>query len=696
MAMEKQYVVRDTHTRSITAVGYNPVRREILLGFEDGVIKSWEAESGRLIQTFYEHKGWVTDFIFWTDAKVMFSSANDAQIVAWSSGSVADTINVVLPVYCMAIHLRRQQLMCGSNGGVRVYALDKEKECGHYIKSCILQFSREHTDIVRCILCHESRVYTAGYDQRLVIYESSSYSRNHSLTTVFKNVIHDAGIACMVLAKHNENNIWLLTGSFDKTLKIWSLDGKLIHKLDVFLDTVSGISYIPRIRTVWAAAGTYYAYMFDPKSGDNVSDFIGTFSEQEEEKYHLQIIKFFPEINQVIASSNRSHLLVWKYNPSGCVTTLHCKSQVESLCYTSKIPVLIFSGDQDGAIVKWERMQSNHFMYSKETFTPTDLKMKKKIHVGSKARQLLLEQQQILQELKHQKAQPGGNAKTAKSHYSFSKSATVPNSSHLHPNTAILKMIFVESMDLLLAASEDNNIYVWGFDDTAVEVLQNMNPQEDDLLTEKYAVLLDPDSGLLHKQKKLTDTDSVTNRVAGFILKYVLSEHLSCVTSLVLVSRDHGVDGTFVLSAGWDRRVCLWDLEAGQLKDTCKIDPNSSTFVNELASDEIITDMDFSPENMEFAYSCADKMVYIRKFSTTGSKMTLANTLQGHEAEVTCVRWNHICHKWVTGSDDGTIRIWSSHGMNECEQILSTQGGVTCLCIDKNHGSIVAGVQHQI
>ena len=32
--MEKQYVVRDTHTRSITAVGYNPIRREIVLGCE--------------------------------------------------------------------------------------------------------------------------------------------------------------------------------------------------------------------------------------------------------------------------------------------------------------------------------------------------------------------------------------------------------------------------------------------------------------------------------------------------------------------------------------------------------------------------------------------------------------------------------------------------------------------------------------
>ena len=34
MAMEKQAVIKDTHHRSVTAVGYHPMRREILAGFE--------------------------------------------------------------------------------------------------------------------------------------------------------------------------------------------------------------------------------------------------------------------------------------------------------------------------------------------------------------------------------------------------------------------------------------------------------------------------------------------------------------------------------------------------------------------------------------------------------------------------------------------------------------------------------------
>lgn len=34
MAMELQQVIKDTHNKSITAVGYNPIKHEILAGFE--------------------------------------------------------------------------------------------------------------------------------------------------------------------------------------------------------------------------------------------------------------------------------------------------------------------------------------------------------------------------------------------------------------------------------------------------------------------------------------------------------------------------------------------------------------------------------------------------------------------------------------------------------------------------------------
>ncbi|KAL3866299.1 hypothetical protein ACJMK2_043606 [Sinanodonta woodiana] len=679
----------------------------------NGVIKVWEAEHGKLVQTSHEHKGWITDFLYWHETKLMLSSANDRYIIAWApGGGVHDKVFIGVPVYCMAIIPRRYQLVVGINGGIRVYAIDENKECGHVIGNKILYFAKEHTDIVRCIICTEFRTYSAGYDQKLIIYDNSCTERDdNSLEPLFENnTVHEAGISCLLLAKDSENNTWILTGSFDKSVKIWSADGKNVYTLDKFLSTVSGICYVPRNKTVWVAGGSSYASLYDPKSRENVSDFIGTFQQQEEERYHLQILKFFPELNQVVASTSRRHLIVWKYNPSGCITALKCKSPLESVCYTRKVPILIFSGDSEGAIIKWERMQSNHFMYSKEYFTVSDSKIKKKRRAGSKQLELQLEQEQ---EQKNQQDQnqsdkqedeeesenttrAGNSMKHIKSHYRYNKPFLPPVSTHNHPNTTILKIVFVESLDYILAASEDMNIYVWGFDDQAVEVLQSMKPQDIDSLVTKFSILLDADSELLPQKQKERERDSVTNRVAGFVCKYVFAGHLSCVTSLVVIGKELGCDTTYVLSGGWDRRICLWDLERGKLHDVFRHASGNYHDNVELACDGVIMDMDYSPPNEEFAYASADKMVYIRRFSTNGSKMTLVNTLQGHEGEITCVRWNSISNKWITGSEDGTIRIWSGSGMNECEQILSAQGEVSCICIDKINGAIVAGIQQLI
>ena len=46
----------------------------------------------------------------------------------------------------------------------------------------------------------------------------------------------------------------------------------------------------------------------------------------------------------------------------------------------------------------------------------------------------------------------------------------------------------------------------------------------------------------------LQDDDSVTNRVAGFICKYILGVHDSCVTSLAVIGREHGYDTTYAVS----------------------------------------------------------------------------------------------------------------------------------------------------
>jgi len=44
------------------------------------------------------------------------------------------------------------------------------------------------------------------------------------------------------------------------------------------------------------------------------------------------------------------------------------------------------------------------------------------------------------------------------------------------------------------------------------------------------------------------EEDSVTNRVAGFICKHILSTHSSFVTSLAVIGKEYGYDTTYLVS----------------------------------------------------------------------------------------------------------------------------------------------------
>jgi WD40 repeat protein len=611
-----------------------------------------------------------------------------------AGGGLVDKLQLNEPVFCLTLNTKRKQLICGMHASINVYNLDEEKESGHYINPIVRYVAKEHTDIVPCVACCESRVYSAGYDQQLIIYESVY---NGTLRPLFINsMAHDAGITCLNVIKDYESQIWVVTGSFDKTVRIWSSDGKLVHRLEGFTSSITGLCYVPRCRTMWVTAGTTDAILFDPKSGDNVSNFVGTFQSHKPFKHPLLLLRFFLESNQVVGTTSRRQLMVWKYNPSGCISSLKCQAGMDSITYTKKMPILYFSGDNDGTITKFEQMQSSYFMYSKELMPLSEtLKTKKKRRRDKEKEDLkreILEEEATVQLVAQQ-----SQLMVPKSQYSHNAPLILKPPKRHRSELSILRTVFVEELDLLIAACENGHIYVWGFDDDAVKALKRMEPKKltSRRISKHYKILLSSSSDLL-SQSFIQNDESVTNRVAGFICKHIFSEHQATVTSLAVIGREDGQNGTYLVSGGWDRRLCIWDLEEGVLLDVFHNKSTQNIEAVELACDGVIFDIAFCPGRNEIAYATSDHVVYLRQFSTNGSQMVLLNTLQGHYGDVTCVKWNPVKSVWVTGSEDATIRVWSCEGLNDCIQVLSVQAAVNSMCIDLYNGAIVAGIQQFI
>jgi WD40 repeat protein len=124
--------------------------------------------------------------------------------------------------------------MVGQNSRVKLYHLVGDDT--HGSKEVLERkavISSEHIDFVSCIVSCEGRFYSAGYDRKIVIYDVP-HQRDLKLKPV--NVIrdaHEASITCMIYGKDADNS-WLITGSIDRVVKLWSLDGSLIQRFDGF------------------------------------------------------------------------------------------------------------------------------------------------------------------------------------------------------------------------------------------------------------------------------------------------------------------------------------------------------------------------------------------------------------------------------------------------------------------------------
>ncbi|KAI9223453.1 quinon protein alcohol dehydrogenase-like superfamily [Blastocladiella britannica] len=720
----------DLHPKAITCVTYHGVRRELITGCEDAVIRAWDTETGRVSLAFDGHAGWITALVYCKEIKCLVSASQDGSIIAWSnSGKILQRIQTGQAIYSLAWNARRNQIMVGQNGLVRVYQAKDDPQAlaaaaGNTTNVVDVMFdTRElhlmgakgtHNDIVNCILAAEARFFSGGYDRKIVIYESPSHgAKVHVVQTIHE--AHEAGITCMTYAKDAEN-AWLMTGSFDRTVKLWSLDGNCLQKFDGFLDTITGICYVPPIQTLWITSNSLFPMFLDPRSGVNISDFVKADNDKAHDKMVslFRQLQFFPDTGEVVALTGRRQVVVWRFNPAAPVTTLECSDAVDALAVTRDDPVLMFSAGVN-ALSQWERMQLNTFMYARENVslhaalmqlsgaTPAAIRsaaagLAKKGARPSKQREMMMQTRsdsRLMPATAVGSPTPARRGGLQKSQSLVGAGTDSPSSSMslLNAKLTATTMIFYEKLELLIVAFEEKRIIVWGFaQDSDEPVAPRPGAAGGDYIAQ----------------------ESFASRVSGLTMKFIIDDHRDAVTSLAVC---HWKGVHYLISSGWDRRIFVFDLSTGLRVDVFR-DASFGTGREELAADGPVLDLASRPGTAtessssssrtgssppptaqeggpQFAYASADKLAYVRRFSARGDQMTLVGVLQGHEAEVTKIYWAAARGQWVTGSEDKTVRFWDPHTM-QCLIIANNESPVTAMCLDESVGLVITGARDRV
>ncbi|KAL7748482.1 SCF-dependent proteasomal ubiquitin-dependent protein catabolic process [Sorochytrium milnesiophthora] len=673
--MEYRMVVPEAHSLSITCMVHNPHRRELFTGSEDFSVKMWDLETGRLLNMYVAHTGWVTGMVFWCDLlqmhdgkhfkrlKLLLTASLDGTVVVWgASMKVVDRLQTGEPIYSLSWNARRQQVMVGHQRKVRVFVI-REEQGGNIttpnevIDKTVSTSCEEHEDIVSALTSCEARFYSVGYDKKLVIYDSLPHALKMQVVKRIYNA-HDAAISYMSYGK-DADNAWIITGSFDRVVKMWSLDGHCLQRFDGFSAPVSGLCYISPTQTLWVAASTCLPIAYDPKSGINVTDFMGLDEEVIAHaigsRFTVRSLLFIPESNEAVATTTRRTLIFWRYNAASPITTLQCVGETAEALTFSTSSICLSGGVNN--ITRWERIQLNSFIYSHEQLqfpkeerpvaTPNDSAM-----ADSAAKHPLSKRQMFGSRRVDSKA--GGS--------------TLDMAPCERPKLTVLRLVYYEPLDLLIAAFEERRIMIWGYNEDGLD-----NDQEDDM-----------------GEQNGWGAD-VSNRVAGMSCKMQFHTHHDAVLALAALSYQ---DKHYLLSSGNDRRLCLYDLAAGDHLETFR-DTTSSSGRDELAADGPVLDIAYASECNMFAYASADKQVYVRRFARHCNHMQLVSVLQGHEAEVTAVCWNSKTEQWVSASEDRTIRVWEKEEPL-CLQVIVNSSEITALCVDSLNGCVIVGGRDKV
>ena len=216
------------------------------------------------------------------------------------------------PLYCMAWDSRRQNLVVGGNGQLLIYSAvaDAHAAIGSSASAnvlklhsvlrahCTTQGSVVKEEPVRGIIATDSgKLYTVGYDRTFCIWDTDHQSkislageatrgkkkggeglREATLKRSWPpekdqgRPCHDGAISC---ATFDPDNNWLITGSFDRTVKIWAGDGKKpIAEISNFSDTITGLVYVPATKTLWISFNSPHPLVYDPRSATDITQYL--------------------------------------------------------------------------------------------------------------------------------------------------------------------------------------------------------------------------------------------------------------------------------------------------------------------------------------------------------------------------------------------------------------------------------------